>query len=508
MEDRLKLAKKLLNPDDSILIVAIDEKEYLRLGLLLEQLFPAAEIDMVSTVINPAGVSREGRFSRSNEYLYFVYLGSGSIAKLELEDEWIGNIKNRARKETLRWNTLLRSGTSAERKDRPNCFYPIYVDAEGKKIHSVGEPYYGENRFEVIPPDGTVAIWPIRKNGNEGRWQVTVENLLPLISKGYVRLGKFNGRGTMAIDYLKKGEITKVENGTFPIVGYAEDGSIRIDSNQYRPKFYASTTWNIPSHDATQNGTKLISQMIPGREFPFPKSLYAVEDALRFAVADKKDAVVVDFFSGSGTTAHALMRLNQSDGGLRTSISITNNEISSQDQRAFVKDGLRQGDPHWEAHGICRYITEPRIVSAITGRTPEGAVIEGSYRFGNEEDMASGYEENAVFYDLEYLEPSVISADMAYEDIAPLLWMCGGCRGEVLDNNGTYQIGETYAVLFDPRYMRQFVEAVKPNDQLRAVFIVTDDSERYRSLCSKLKHHNVRQLYSSYLRNFEINAIG
>jgi adenine-specific DNA-methyltransferase len=70
MEKRLALARRLLNPVESVLIVTIDEKEYLRLGLLLAQRFPEAEIQMVSAVINRAGSSRSGRFSRVDEYIF------------------------------------------------------------------------------------------------------------------------------------------------------------------------------------------------------------------------------------------------------------------------------------------------------------------------------------------------------------------------------------------------------------------------------------------------------
>ncbi len=77
-----------------------------------------------------------------------------------------------------------------------------------------------------------------------------------------------------------------------------------------------------------------------GRKFPFPKSLYAVEDALRFFVTDISDATVLDFFSGSGTTAHALMRLNRQDGGRRQCISVTNNEVAANEQAALRQDGL------------------------------------------------------------------------------------------------------------------------------------------------------------------------
>ena len=88
MERRLKLAKQLLNPEESVLIVTIDEKEYLRLGLLLEQLFPSATIQMVSSVINPKGVAQKNGFRRADEYLFFVMVGDSSPVKLQLSDEW------------------------------------------------------------------------------------------------------------------------------------------------------------------------------------------------------------------------------------------------------------------------------------------------------------------------------------------------------------------------------------------------------------------------------------
>jgi len=122
--------------------------------------------------------------------------------------------------------------------------------------------------------------------------------------------------------------------------------------------------------------------------------------------------------------------------------------------------------------------------------------------------MSDGFEENAIFFDLEYLEPSVVSADLAFDRIAPILWLAGGCKGEILQRQKGYVIGETYAVLFDPRYTTRFVDAVSENKEIKTVFIVTDAAERYRSLCAELPGCRVMQLYESYLRSFEINAIG
>ena len=81
MEDRLKLAKKLLKPDNSVLLVTVDEKEYLRLGLLLEQMFPPSDnvrIQMISSVINSGGAARDMQFFRTDEYIYVVEFGSAA----------------------------------------------------------------------------------------------------------------------------------------------------------------------------------------------------------------------------------------------------------------------------------------------------------------------------------------------------------------------------------------------------------------------------------------------
>src|SRR4029077_770346 len=141
------------------------------------------------------------------------------------------------------------------------------------------------------------------------------------------------------------------------------------------------TVWNMTSHDAGSHGTSLLRAMLPDRRFPFPKSLYAVEDALRFFIKNRPEAVVLDFFSGSGTTAHAVMRLNKQDGGRRLSICVTNNEVAADEQEDLRQELLHPGDSDWERWGICEYITKPRIEAAVTGRSPDGQRIKGDYGY-------------------------------------------------------------------------------------------------------------------------------
>jgi adenine-specific DNA-methyltransferase len=323
MERRLRVAKELLNPADSVLIVTIDEKEYLRLGLLLEQVFPEARVQMVSSVINPKGATRQSAFGRTDEYLFFVMIGAGAPAPVSLSVEW--KVVQDRRAGGLRWADLLRAGSHTKREDSPNQFYPVFIrnGPDGPLFHSVGEAYFGADRSEIKPPSGCVSVWPIRADGTEGNWQNSASNLRILIEKGFARLGRWRSEKT-TITYLKRGEQTKVESGTFPIVDRRADNSIIVDESDYEPVFIPGTQWRIGSHNAEQGGTNLQKLMMPDRKFPFPKSLYAVEDALRFFVANKSTAIILDFFSGSGTTAHAVMRLNKQDGGRRQCISVTN----------------------------------------------------------------------------------------------------------------------------------------------------------------------------------------
>lgn len=125
MESRLLLTKKLLNPKNSVLIVTIDEKEYLHLGCLLEEMFPEANIQMVSSVIAQSGVARNNSFYRTNEFIYIVQLGNSAVQKLPLSEEWELGKKKSQGAQGIVWNQLRRTGTNSLRTDRQNLFYPI-----------------------------------------------------------------------------------------------------------------------------------------------------------------------------------------------------------------------------------------------------------------------------------------------------------------------------------------------------------------------------------------------
>lgn len=506
MERRLLVAKELLNPADSVLIVSIDEKEYLRLGLLLEQLFPEARIQMVSSVIKPEGTNRPAEFSRTNEFLFFVMFSDARV--IPTNDDMSGR-RAPATEVPIEWRNLRRRENSSVRAARPNQFYAVFVNEHTCSIHSVGEPLPPDvDRQSVVPPTGCVAVFPLKPDGTEMLWGLTPGALRSLVSNGFARVAN-SGRGasSMTIQYLAKGTITAIHSGDVTITGKDDQGAVQgfYSEKSSMPK----TTWSKDSHNAQTSGTLILTTLLPGRRFPFPKSLYAVEDSLRFFVKNKPEAVILDFFSGSGTTAHAVMRLNKQDGGRRQCISVTNNEVAADEQKKLREQGLRPGDLEWEKWGICDYITKPRVQAAITGKTPEGEMIKGDYKFTDEFPMSEGFEENAEFFTLTYEAEKSVSHNLAYARIAPLLWLRAGARGKRIDKLPTkgWEMTDTYGLLLAVDQATPFIEAISLSSDVRVAFIVTDDDRHFQSVTKRLpKGVEPVRLYESYLTNFSFTS--
>lgn len=536
MQKRLKIAKKLLNPKDSVLIVTIDEKEYLHLGCLLEELFPQAHMQMVSINIHPGGVARENEFARSDEYAYFVFIGSAGPACLELTDDWMFGIETTSR-DGVHWRGLMRSGSDDARTDCPSLFYPIYVSEDGKRFMGAGEPLpLGVDRNTIVVPKGQTAIFPIHLDGTEGRWQYSKDRLLAIQEKGYVKLGGFTPRG-MSISYLAEGEQKKVEDGLFKIVGKEEDGSLKLDDSEYSARFIPTTQWCIKSHDALRNGSNFIRKFFPDKRFDFPKSIYAVYDTIRFVVANKPDALILDFFAGSGTTLNAVNLLNAEDGGKRRCIMVTNNEVSAEESKTLISNGYKPGDTEWNNLGIARYVTWPRTRCSIIGEDVLGNKLSGYY--GVEKNIyipseksghngcfkkakkqlypnlakikfSDGFKANANFFQLGFLDKNSVALGRQFKELLPVLWMKAGAIGECPSIKGEipdYLIckNNKMAVLINENAYIEFVENI--DESIDTVFIVTDSEAGYRDMIKDLDVKNTYQLYRDYLDNFRINSV-
>lgn len=509
LERRLLTAKKLLKPSGA-LVLTIDEHEVRRVGLLLEQIFTEYTIQQVTIVNNPKGVT-QGYLSRVEEYAFFCFGPECSIA---VTNDDLLTVKDK--KETKdgfsrpRWKGLLRSGDEAQRENREQMFYPIWINPKLKKIVRAGKylPLGMEPDFDLSDDEGNVAVWPVRKNLSLGRWGVGAETFNKLVDSGYAALGRYDKkRKSWGITYLTEQHRKEIDDGVLIVNDVNKVTAVADVVYATEVTRKVRTVWHRTSHDAGAYGTDLIGKMLnSGRTFPFPKSLYAVEDALRILVKEIKDAIILDFFAGSGTTAHAVMRLNRQDNGSRQCISVTNNEVAADEHKALRERGLRPGDAEWEQYGICDYITKPRVEAAISGKTPDGSPIKGDYKFTDEFPMCEGFEENAEFFTLTYETPVAVSHNLAFARIAPLLWFRAGSQGSRIDDlpNAGWGVADKYGIIYDLDQVVPFIEKVQAQDGLRIVYIVTNDDRRFQSVARLLPDgiEPVR-LYESYLSNFQ-----
>ena len=483
IESRLLLAKKLLNPKNSVLIVTIDEKEYLHLGCLLEEMFPEANIQMVSSVIAQSGVARSNSFYRTNEFIYIVQFGDSAVQKLPLSNEWKLGKKKSQGANGIVWNQLRRTGTNSLRTDRQNLFYPIIFNENASQILDTGEAMpLAEHPSSVIEEKNKrLYLWPIRPNGIEANWQLGRDEFLSRLEKGYVKWGKILDTG-ISVTFLKKGSIQKIEKKEVEVVGRdVVSGTILVDNSNYSRSYIPGTQWNIANHDASYKGTQLLSKFI-GNRFPFPKSLYAVHDAIRFFVANNPNALILDFFAGSGTTLHAVNLLNKEDGGHRRCIMVTNNEVKAEEERIFRAKGLHNGDEEWEKFGIARYVNWPRTKCSILGVDVNGQPIKGDYITSNTEEKVVKRSIKQISLDLKddsmdtKLKKQIVA--LIGDKKMPQNAVKAECPFLVTEEAST-------AILFDVTKIDDFMEEV--HDDVDVIYVVTSNSKAFNAAKRELE---------------------
>ncbi|PTQ74635.1 site-specific DNA-methyltransferase [Celeribacter persicus] len=275
MYQRLKVAKNIL-AKDGVLVCAIDENEFGTLSVLMKEVFSGAawEHAYVSVIHNPRG-QQGTNFSYINEYLIFVYpSGTKSIGDRKI------------REEDVNWSQFRNWGGESERTDAKNCFYPVLVQDE--KIIGFGDVCPDDFHPEQTEwRDGVAYVYPIDNSGTERKWRYARQSVEEIASM---------------LRAKRSGDGYQIEIGkTFGL---------------YR------SVWTDKRYDSNEYGTKLVNSLVEGSGFTFPKSLWAVYDPIEAVTGNHKDAIILDFFAGSATTAHAVMQLNANDGGNRRFIMV------------------------------------------------------------------------------------------------------------------------------------------------------------------------------------------
>jgi adenine-specific DNA-methyltransferase len=268
MKNRLEVAREFMSSDGS-LIVAIDENEQAHLGVLLKEMFRDYEVHCITIIHNPRGVQGTN-FSYTHEYAFFVIpRGKKTISSTTIEE---GEVD---------WSNLRNWGAESERKDAKNCFYPVIV--EDGQVVGFGEvePDESHPKQNVVKGKKTY-VYPIDVNGIERKWR-------------YARQSVDSVAGMLRTK--KTGDRIEIEIGkTF---------------GTYK------TVWQNKKYDANIYGSQILKDLVPNSTFLFPKSLWNVYDCISAVVGEDPNAIVMDFFGGSGTTAHAVLELNKTDGGER-----------------------------------------------------------------------------------------------------------------------------------------------------------------------------------------------
>lgn len=275
---RLKIAKNLLKYT-GVLICAIDDNEFYRLGALLESIFPAREIHCITIVHNPRGI-QGNNFSYTHEYAYFVFrkglkvIGPRKISKKDID-----------------WRNLRDNGGESLRTDGKNCFYPIII--EDDKVIGFGDvvPNGIHPERQTVEDSNRYLVYPIDRKGIERKWR-------------YAR------QSVEQVQHLLRANKTR---SRYEIQIGKDFGTVR-------------TVWQDSRYDANEYGTKLVHNLVPSAHFDFPKSVFNTYDCIAPILYERKNAIVLDYFAGSGTTAHAVMMLNKEDSGNRKFILCTNNE--------------------------------------------------------------------------------------------------------------------------------------------------------------------------------------
>lgn len=269
MKTRLQLAKRFLTKD-GVLIVAIDKNEQPRLQILIEEIFPDYDVDCITVIHNPR-VTMGTNFSYTHEYAIFVTpKGQRTICGRQLS------------KEEIDWSPLRNWGGESLRTDAKNCFYPIIIKDE--KI--VGFGNVEEDSFhpsaQTVQHGNTYYVYPIDSKGIERKWRYarqTVNSIANLL------------------------RVKKTKNG-YDIELGKDFGTCK-------------TVWTDSKFDASIYGTQLLKKIVLNTVFSYPKSLYTVIECINSVVRQDKDAIILDFFGGSGTTGNAVMEINKRDNGNR-----------------------------------------------------------------------------------------------------------------------------------------------------------------------------------------------
>lgn len=425
MSHRITIAKNLLK-QDGIICVTIDDNEMSRLWLLMEEIF--GEFRHLGTIVirnNPAGRSTIKGVSVTHEYaLFFGRSNRAAVGCLKRSKSQKDRYDQKDAKGSFEWVNFRKPGSM--RSESPKMFYPILATEKYLKIPKMNWDSDKE-QWELLhkPNDEEKIIYPIDNDGKERRWRWGTERAKKEIGE----LKVMNQKGELHI-YVR-GRVSK--EGVLPM-----------------------TWWNDKKYSSTAYGTNLLKSMFSDLQvFSYPKSIFAVQDCIK-VITEKKNALILDFFAGSGTTGHAVLGLNKEDKGNRQFILCTNNE-----------------DNNGSGYKIAEDICYPRIKKVIKGyKNLKGKKIEGLS--GNLKYFKTNF--------VGFQEPTDINKTKLTKQATEMLCMKEGTFEKIIDardfkifKNSKHYTGVIYDQLAIPRFKKE----IEKFDGKFSVYIFSLEDETF-----------------------------
>lgn len=428
MNERLRLARKLLKSDGA-LITTIDDNELATVYLLISEIFPECLNTIITIQMNPGGTQGKN-FSVTNEYAIITYFPQTQIFRKKHDGGDTYNLR--------RW------GSTSNRYEGATCFYPIILDNNNEIIgfgDVLDDNIHPASQVE-INDDGTKYVWPFDIQGIEKKWRYARDTVESVKSRMFVE---------------QKGD--------------------RIEVMLRRETEPPKTVWVNNEYNAESFGTKFIKEIIGKDKFSYPKSIYATKDCLSMIVAEKPNAVVLDFFAGSGTTLNALNLINAEDGGSRKCILVTNNEVSEKEEKQLLKKGLTPQDKEWDELGIAKSVTWTRSKCTIEGKKEDGTLLTGEYITS----LTEVIEKRRTFTQIDYIDIGSLKIGQKRQFVS--LFAKGVIPQSIIKSDTKYIASNnekhTVGILFDDSAVNEWVTELEENKHIVDFYLVTKSTKLF-----------------------------
>ena len=351
MAERVGRSVPLLKPA-GVLVAAIDDEQQAEFSILLDGLMPAGLIGTFCVRSNPSGRPTQEGYSVSHEYLLVGGKSADShVTRLPPTEKQLARFNEEDEEGIFEWRNLRREGSNSSRDARRALHYPIYIArSEEIRVPPMDWDPATESWEATEAPRGDEAVvWPIADGGEERTWRWEAETVRSSLDRLAVRKDR---TGKDYIYYKRRPNSAGV---------------------------VAVSSWFDAKYSATEHGTALLKKMFGRNAFSYPKSLHAVKDAVYISGGRRKDAVVLDYFAGSGTTADAVLQLNRDDGGRRRFVlaevesyfdSVTLPRVKKAIYSAAWEDGKPVGEPTAATSGVYKYLRLESYEDALDNLAP------------------------------------------------------------------------------------------------------------------------------------------